>query len=94
MLDRDYVYCYLSYFGYLRGKRVVDGFWNRVAERGVDDNPYRLGFLQLVCVSETDESAREEYEDHVKYFYQKCCAFTPPSLNPRAIVPSPRCGSP
>ena len=71
VLDRDYVYCYLSYFGYLRGKRVVDGFWNRVAERGIDDNPYRLGFLQLVCVSETDESAQEEYEEHVKYFYQK-----------------------
>ena len=71
VLDRDYVYCYLSYFGYLRGKRVVDGFWNRVAERGIDDNPHRLGFLQLVCVSETDESAQQEYEDHVKYFYQK-----------------------
>ncbi len=70
-LDRDYVYCYLSYFGYRRGKRVVDGFWNRVAQRGIDDNPHRLGFLQLVCVSETDESAQREYEAHVKYFYQK-----------------------
>ena len=70
-LDRNYVYCYLSYFGYQRGHRVVKGFWDRVAERCVDDNPYRLGFLQLVCVSETDESAEKEYEEHVKYFYQK-----------------------
>ena len=50
---------------------MVKGFWDRAAERGVDDNPYRLGFLQLVCVSETDESAEKEYEEHVKYFYQK-----------------------
>lgn len=71
VLDRGYVYCYLSYFGYQRGHRVVKGFWDRAAERGVDDNPYRLGFLQLVCVSETDESAEKEYEEHVKYFYQK-----------------------
>ena len=55
----------------LRLPKRVKGFWERAAERGVDDNPYRLGFLQLVCVSETDESAQEEYEEHVKYFYQK-----------------------
>ena len=30
-----------------------------------------MGFLQLICVSETDESAEKEYEEHVKYFYQK-----------------------
>jgi alkanesulfonate monooxygenase SsuD/methylene tetrahydromethanopterin reductase-like flavin-dependent oxidoreductase (luciferase family) len=71
VLDRDYVYCYLSYFGYLRGLRVVKGFWDRVAQREIDDNPYRLGFLQLVCVSESDASAQEEYQEHVKYFYQK-----------------------
>ena len=79
VLDRDYVYCYLSYFGYLRGKRVVDGFWNRVAERGIDDNPHRLGFLQLVCVSETDESAEREYAAHSSSIStRKCCGFTPP----------------
>ncbi len=78
VLDRDYVYCYLSYFGYLRGLRVVQGFWDRVAQRGVDDNPHRLGFLQLVCVSETDASAEAEYSDHVKYFYRKMLRIHPP----------------
>jgi len=78
VLDRDYVYCYLSYFGYLRGLGVVKGFWDRVAERGFGDNPHRLGFLQLVCVSETDDSAKEEYQDHVKYFYQKMLRVHPP----------------
>jgi alkanesulfonate monooxygenase SsuD/methylene tetrahydromethanopterin reductase-like flavin-dependent oxidoreductase (luciferase family) len=78
VLDRDYVYCYLSYFGYLRGLRVVQGFWDRVAQRGLDDNPYRLGFLQLVCVSESDASAQAEYEEHVQYFYRKMLRIHPP----------------
>ncbi|MBO54759.1 MAG: LLM class flavin-dependent oxidoreductase [Dehalococcoidia bacterium] len=78
VLDRDYVYCYLSYFGYLRGLRVVNGFWDRVSERGLDDNPHRLGFLQLVCVSETDRSAEQEYSEHVKYFYRKMLRIHPP----------------
>ena len=78
VLDRNYVYCYLSYYGYLRGSGVVKAYWDRVAERQIDDNPNRLGFLQLVCVSETDESAQSEYEDHVKYFYQKMLRIHPP----------------
>jgi len=68
----DYVYCYLSYFGYKRGKATMDGFWDTVARVGADDNPYRAGFLQLVCVSETDAQAEREYFPHVHYFYQKC----------------------
>ena len=78
VLDRNYVYCYLSYYGYLRGLRVVQGFWERVAQRGIDDNPHRLGFLQLVCVSETDASAEAEYAEHVKYFYRKMLHIHPP----------------
>ena len=60
VLERNYVYCYLSYYGYQQGNRVVKGFWETAADRGVDDNPYRLGFLQLICVSETDQSAEKE----------------------------------
>jgi len=68
----DYVYCYLSYFGYKHGKKTMDGFWEAVARLGVDDNPYRAGFLQLVGVSETDAQAERDYAPHVRYFYQKC----------------------
>jgi alkanesulfonate monooxygenase SsuD/methylene tetrahydromethanopterin reductase-like flavin-dependent oxidoreductase (luciferase family) len=69
---QDYVYCYLSYFGYKRGQATMDGFWKAIRRLGVDDNPYRAGFLQLVCVSETDEQAERDYHEHVHYFYQKC----------------------
>ena len=78
VLQRDYVYCYLSYYGYIRGRRVLDGFWERCAQQGVDDNPYRVGFLQLVGVSETDEQAQKDYEPHVKYFYDKMLRVYPP----------------
>ena len=82
VLDRCYVYCYLSYYGYQRGHRVVKGFWDNAEARGVEFNPYQLGFLQLVCVSETDQSAEKEYEEHVKYFYRKMLRVYAPFAEP------------
>ncbi len=70
--EMNYVYCYLSYFGYIRGKAVMDGFWNRVEEIGGDFNPSKAGFLQLVCVAETDAEAEATFAEHVDYFYNRC----------------------
>jgi len=49
---RDYTYSYLSFFGAKFAKKLMDGFWHRMAELGVDRNPFRAGFAQLICVSE------------------------------------------
>jgi len=68
----DYVYCYLSYYGYKRGKATMDGFWEAISRVGAEENPYRAGFLQLVCVAPTDAEAEKLYFEHVHYFYQKC----------------------
>ncbi|GBD24480.1 Alkanal monooxygenase alpha chain [bacterium HR29] len=70
--EKNYVYCYLSYFGYIRGKTVMDSFWRRVEELGGDDNPFRAGFLQLVCVADSDAEAERLYAEHVDYFYNRC----------------------
>src|SRR5438874_3472992 len=43
VLDHDYCYCYLSYFGFIRGAKVLQGFWKRCEERGLEPNPYRSG---------------------------------------------------
>jgi alkanesulfonate monooxygenase SsuD/methylene tetrahydromethanopterin reductase-like flavin-dependent oxidoreductase (luciferase family) len=67
----DHCYCFLSYYGNKLGKRVMDGFWEFADKAGVDQNPYRAGFLQLVVVSETDAKAEEEYYPHIRYFYDK-----------------------
>ncbi|MGH7906409.1 MAG: LLM class flavin-dependent oxidoreductase, partial [Candidatus Binataceae bacterium] len=68
----DHCYCFLSYYGNKLGKRVLDGFWEFADKAGVDQNPYRAGFLQLVVVSETDAKAEQEYYPHIRFFYDKC----------------------
>jgi alkanesulfonate monooxygenase SsuD/methylene tetrahydromethanopterin reductase-like flavin-dependent oxidoreductase (luciferase family) len=71
-VERNYLYAYLSYFGYKRGLKVLDKYWERVEQLGVPKNPYRSGFLQLVCISETDEQAERDYAEHVDYFFNRC----------------------
>ena len=71
-LENDYVYCYLSFTGYLRAKQLMDGYWDRVAEYGKDDSPYRAGFAQTIVVAETDEEAERDYREHIDYFYNRC----------------------
>jgi hypothetical protein len=71
VIERDYMYCYLSYGGYKRASSVMKGFWDRVDANGVDANPYRAGFLQFVGVSETDAQAERDYAA-ADYFYNRC----------------------
>ena len=70
-VDKGYLYAYLSYSGFKRGKQVMDGFWKVVDEKGVEPNPYRAGFLQLVCVADSEQEAEERYGPAVEYFYNK-----------------------
>jgi len=70
--DMDYLFAYLSYGGYKRAKTVMDGFWEHVAERGKDKNPYRAGFLQFVAVAEDDAQAEELYGEAAEYFFHRC----------------------
>jgi alkanesulfonate monooxygenase SsuD/methylene tetrahydromethanopterin reductase-like flavin-dependent oxidoreductase (luciferase family) len=71
-LQNDYVMCYLSFTGWERAALNIDGYWRRAAELGVDDNPYRLGFIQTVLVGEDDADAERSYGEHVQFFYNKC----------------------
>jgi alkanesulfonate monooxygenase SsuD/methylene tetrahydromethanopterin reductase-like flavin-dependent oxidoreductase (luciferase family) len=66
------MYSYLSYFGYKHAQRVMQGFWDVVDRQGLDRNPYRTGFLQLVAISDTDAKAEAEYTAHADYFYNRC----------------------
>ena len=43
----------------------------RGAQKGRDDNPYRLSFLQLIGVAETDAEAEDLYAAHAEYFFHK-----------------------
>jgi alkanesulfonate monooxygenase SsuD/methylene tetrahydromethanopterin reductase-like flavin-dependent oxidoreductase (luciferase family) len=65
----DYQYSFLSYSGHGSAKKFFEGFWEHRQKLGKDLNPYWAGFTQFVFVSETDERAKQEYEEHVHYFY-------------------------
>ena len=73
----DYVYCYLSYFGYKAGSRTMRGYWDHLEKMGADDNPYRAGFLQFVGVADSDAEAYRIYKEPAEYFYHRCLRLYP-----------------
>ncbi len=75
--ERDYVYSYLSYFGYKAGEATLRGFWEEMERLGKDHNPYRAGFLQFVGVAETREEAMRLYREPAEYFYGRCLHVDP-----------------
>ena len=82
----DYVYAYLSYFGYKDGRATMDGFWAEMSRLGKDRNPYRAGFLQFVGVAETREKAMELYREPAEYFYGRCLYTDPRWATPPGYV--------
>lgn len=82
-LDHDYNYSYLSFNGYKAGKTLLDGYWERVAERGDrDDHPGRAAFAQIICVADTDAEAEELYAEHILYFFNRCLHVYPGYADP------------
>ena len=69
-ISKGHLYAYLSYSGYKRGKKVMDGFWKVANESGID-NPYHAGFLQLVCVAGSEQELQDKWAEHAEYFYNK-----------------------
>jgi alkanesulfonate monooxygenase SsuD/methylene tetrahydromethanopterin reductase-like flavin-dependent oxidoreductase (luciferase family) len=81
-LDHDYNYSYLSFGGYLAGKALLDGYWDRVAAHDKDESPYRAAFAQIICVADTDEEAEKLYSEHILYFYNRCLHVYPGFSDP------------
>jgi alkanesulfonate monooxygenase SsuD/methylene tetrahydromethanopterin reductase-like flavin-dependent oxidoreductase (luciferase family) len=70
VIDHDHCFAHLSYFGTKNATTTGDRYWELVAKKGRDTNPFRLSFLQLIGVAETDAEA-EEYAEHAEYFFHK-----------------------
>ena len=70
-LQKDYMYCSLGFVPYRSYQAIMDQYWEAADRLGVDRNPYRAGIMQIVCVSESDARAQEEYEPHVMYLAKK-----------------------
>ena len=84
--EMDYVYCYLSYYGYKAAQATMKGFWEEMDRLGKDRNPYRAGFLQFVGVAETEEQAYELYKEPAEYFYDRCLRVSAQFANPPGYV--------
>ncbi len=69
--DNNYTYNYLSFNGHAAAKGMMDAYWQQVEQAGLDDNPYRAGFAQLVVVADTDAMAEKLYLKHLQNFYSK-----------------------
>lgn len=70
--EMDYVYCYLSYYGYKLGRKQMQGFWAHVKDLGLEPNPYRSGFTQFVAVADSEDEAYDLYRESAEYFYHRC----------------------
>lgn len=78
-LERDFGFNYFGWFGHkVTGRRIFDRFWEMADSLGLPRNPYRLGFMQIIAVGDTDEQARKEYAPHVEYFFRKALGSIPP----------------
>ena len=75
--QHDYNYSYLSFSGYKRARNMMNGYWDRRAALGADDNPHSAAFFQQVCISETDAQCEKEWWPHVDYFFNKCLHLYP-----------------
>jgi alkanesulfonate monooxygenase SsuD/methylene tetrahydromethanopterin reductase-like flavin-dependent oxidoreductase (luciferase family) len=71
VLDEGYCYGYLSFFGLANARPIVRGFWDRVEQRGLDVNPNRMAFTQIICVADTEAEAERRYGDAVRYFFTR-----------------------
>lgn len=76
-INNNYAFCFTSYYGHGYAKKVMESYWDRVQKLDGNMNPYRVATVQIICVSETDEKAKLEYEDHVRYYFNKAIHVDP-----------------
>ena len=81
-VKNDFLYANLSYFGYLQGQKVNDGYWEVVEKAGKEKNPYRCGFLQFIAVADSDAEAEKLYSEAALYFYRRCLHVYPGFAQP------------
>ena len=84
VVEHDHCFCHLSYFGAKNAKAVTDRYWDYAASKGRDDNPYRLSFLQLIGVAETDAEAEDSTPSTPSISSTSCCTRRPHYLAIRA----------
>jgi len=78
----EYLYCYLSYYGYKLALRTMAGYWAKIRELEMEPNPFRAGFLQFVGVANSRKEAIDLYREPAEYFYNRCLHVDPRFTGP------------
>jgi alkanesulfonate monooxygenase SsuD/methylene tetrahydromethanopterin reductase-like flavin-dependent oxidoreductase (luciferase family) len=65
----DYMYNYLTYFGYMSAEKTVRGFWDAMKRVGKEPNPYAIGTVQYVGMAESYEEAVKLYKEPAEYLF-------------------------
>jgi alkanesulfonate monooxygenase SsuD/methylene tetrahydromethanopterin reductase-like flavin-dependent oxidoreductase (luciferase family) len=84
--QHDYVYCYLTYFGYLSGAEIIKGFWDEMKALGKEPNPFQTGIVQYVGVAESKQEALDLYAEAANYFFNNSLHTSPRWVNPPGYV--------
>lgn len=84
--EMDYVYSYLSYYGYKAGMATMQGFWDEMKSLGKEPNPYMAGFAQAIGVAETEKEAHELSREPAEYFFDRCLHVDPRFAQPAGYV--------
>jgi alkanesulfonate monooxygenase SsuD/methylene tetrahydromethanopterin reductase-like flavin-dependent oxidoreductase (luciferase family) len=84
-----YAYMGIPYFHFDVFERAYRTFRAACEAEGYEADPLQMGFLAPIYVSDTDESARAEYEEHFWYFAKRLLpgiAISPPGyFSPRSL---------
>jgi len=84
--ENEFVYCYLTYFGYLSGQEIIRGFWDEMKKCGREPNPYQTGIVQFVGVADTREEALKLYAGPAEYYFNNCLHTHPRWTQPPGYV--------
>lgn len=73
IVERNFGFNYFSWFGpKITGRRIFDRFREIASQAGQEDNPYQIGFMQMIAVAETDAEAERLYAPHAEFFFRNC----------------------
>jgi len=87
--QNDFLYAYLSWFGYEAARNTINRYWEAVERNGRDLNPHRCAFIQFVMVADSDSEAEKLYSDAILYFFNRCLHIHPGWANPVGYVSLP-----
>ncbi len=69
-IANDWPFVFFTFNGAQFARPSIEMYWESVDEMGADHNPFRLGYLALICVGESDAQIERDFAEHVVNFYQ------------------------